>query len=363
MSEANLPVASARPSLRFAGQDAADLAAALMEMRVEERSDGLARCELTFGNWGSRDGGPAYTLFDRDRIEFGKRLEIRHGDESLFAGLVMALAGHYPSGGVGEAEIRLYAEDRLQALRMTRRTRCFTQKSDADVASQIASNHGLSAQTDLPGPTHAVLAQVNQSDLAFLRERARALGGEVWLDGDTLHLATRQSRKSGSSIELVYGANLRSFDIRADLALQRTRLSVSGWDVGQKQAIKEDAAASLLDAEVGSIDGNPGEAGATILRKALGERADTVAHLAPANASEARAIAEAWLRQINRRFLCGYGTADPDARLRPGARVDLKGLGKLFNGEYTVTEVCHRFDTREGARSEFAVERPWIGRA
>ncbi len=363
MSEANLPVASARPNLRLDGQEAASISAALMEMQVEERSDGMARCELAFGNWGSKDGDHAYTLFDRGLVEFGKRLEIRHGGELLFAGLIMALEGHFPEGGVGEAELLVRAEDRLQALRMARRTRCFTQASDADVASRIAGEHGLTAQTQLQGPTHAILAQVNQSDLAFLRDRARALGGEIWLEGDTLHLATRPSRAGGQSIELSYGTNLRSFDVRADLALQRTALTVSGWDKDQKQAIKEQATASVLDQEIGSIEGTKGESGAAVLQRAFGARPDTVAHLNPANADEARTVSEAWLRQLGRRFVCGRGIADPDSRLRPGARVTLKGLGKLFNGDYTVTEVCHRFDTRQGIRSEFAAERPWIGRA
>ena len=35
----------------------------------------------------------------------------------------------------------------------------------------IASDHSLTPEIDASGPTHKVLAQVNQSDLAFLRER------------------------------------------------------------------------------------------------------------------------------------------------------------------------------------------------
>jgi hypothetical protein len=58
----------------------------------------------------------------------------------------------------------------------------------------------------------------------------------------------------------------------------------------------------------------------------------------------------------------GRGSASPNADIKPGAQVDLDGLGPLFNGKYAVSEVCHRFDLREGARTEFTVERPAIGR-
>ena len=357
MPEATLSLSSARPNLLIDGQDAADLAASMFEMSVAERSDGMAHAEISFGAWGIRNGGPDYTLFTRDRLEFGKLLEVRLGDVSVFKGRIMALEGRFPEGGVGESELAVFAEDRLQDLRMTRRTRSFEQMSDADLAQRLASDHGLQAQVDLPGPTHAVLTQVNQSDLAFLRDRARALGGEIWVDGDTLHLAPRPSRHSGSAIDLSYGNTLQGFDVRADLAHQRTSLNVSGWSRANKEAINERADDSVLSSEL-----NGGDGGLSLLQRTLGSRPDTVSHLMPDTADEARSMAQSWLRQIGRRFVCGRGVCQPQASMRAGRHVNLQGLGALFDGEYTVTEVCHRFDAARGLRTEFAVERPAIGR-
>jgi phage protein D len=357
MPDTNIPLHSGRPALAVEGRAAADLAAALSEMRVEERSDGMARCELAFGCWGlAPDGRLGYTLYDRDRLEFGRRIEVRLRDQLVFAGRIFAIAGRFPEAGAGEAELVVHAEDRLQDLRMTRRTRCFSQASDADVARRIASEHGLDARVELSGPTYPVLAQVNQSDLAFLRARARAAGAEIWLAGDALHVAPRASRAGGDSVALAYGSNLRGFEVRADLALQRTKLSVSGWDRRGKRALREDADGAALDAE---LDG--GDGGAALLQRAFGARADTVAHLNPPDAAAARALATSWMTQIGRRFVTGRGLASPDARIKPGARVELSGLGPLFNGKYTVTESCHRFDSA-GTRTEFCVERPAVGR-
>ncbi|WP_085314796.1 phage late control D family protein [Derxia lacustris] len=358
MPDANLPLASARPVVLVDGSSAADLAAALAEMRVEERSDGMARCELAFHGWGlTADGSHGYPLFGRDRLEFGKRIEVKLQNDRIFAGRISAIEGRFPRLGAGEVLVVVYAEDRLQDLRMTRRTRCFAQASDADIARRLASDHGLGAQIDLPGPTHAVVAQVNQSDLAFLRERARAAGGEVWLADDTLHVAPRPARAGGASIALDYGSTLLGFDVRADLALQRTKLDVSGWDVAAKRALRESATDSVL---AGELDG--GDSGPALLQRGFGERADNVAHLAPADAGEARALAESWMRQLGRRFVTGRGIATPDARLRCGARVELGGVGAMFNGKYAVTEVCHRYDNVEGLRTEFAVERAAVGK-
>ena len=357
MPIAPLPLVSARPMLRIDGQDAPDLDAALLEMQVGERSDGLAQAELAFGAWGVVGGGPGYALFDRRRLEFGKALELRIGSERVFSGRILALQGRFPEAGAGQAELVVLAEDALQDLRMTRRSRSFAQQSDADIARQIASDHGLSAQVSVSGPAHAVLAQVNQSDLAFLRERALRIGAELWLDDQGLHLAPRPARSSGAPLALNYGANLLSFDVRADLALQRSSLAVSGWDVAAKRALREQAEASVLSSELGD-----GDSGPALLQSTLGARPDTVAHLQPADAAEARAMAEAYLRQIGRRFVSGQGVAAPAPALRVGTTLRLGGLGPLFDGDYTATAVSHRFDSRRGLRTEFSVERPAIGR-
>jgi len=358
MSEVSIPIASAKPMLSIDGQDAPELDTALFELVVAERSDGLARAEVAFGNWGTVDGSSGYTLFDRRKLEFGKRLEVRIAGTRVFTGRIMALEGLFPKSGAGNAELLVLAEDKLQDLRMTRRTRSFAQMSDGDVARSLASDHGLRAEINLSGPTHVVLTQVNQSDLAFLRDRARALNAEIWVDDDTLHVAQRPSRNSGAAIALSYGTSLQSFTVRADLAGQRTSLSVSGWSPADKQAVHEEASASVLSSELEGGDG-----GISILQQVLGARSDSVSHLMPANADEARGIAEAWLRQLGRRFVCGRGTARPEAQLRVGKHVDLGGVGPMFSGLYTLTEVSHRFDVAQGLRSEFAVERPAIGRS
>lgn len=358
MPEASLPFSSGRPTVVVDGQVASDLAAALVALEVRERVDGLAQAQLAFGNWGTRDGAPGYTLFGRDRLEFGKRLEVKLGDDLLFSGRVMALQARFPKAGAGEAVLVVQADDALQDLRMKRRSRSFEQASLADAAQRIASDHGLTAQVDVDSPTLPLLAQVNQSDLAFLREQARRCEAEVWLADGALHLAARQ-RRGGTTLSLDYGGKLMAFDVRADLALQRTELSVAGWSVADKQAVKETASAEALLGR----EASEGESGAAVLQRQLGRRPDTVAHLQPGSADEARQLAEAWLRQINRRFVVGHGSAQPDARLRCGASVELTGLGPLFNGKYLLAEVTHRFDVAEGLRTEFVAERPWIGRA
>src|SRR6202020_65760 len=98
-------------------------------------------------------------------------------------------------------ELLVLAEDRLQDLRLTRRTRTFENLTDSDLFQSVASQYGMQTNIQVSGPTYRVLAQINQSDLAFLRERARSIDAELWIDGSTLHAETRANRR-GSALEL-----------------------------------------------------------------------------------------------------------------------------------------------------------------
>jgi hypothetical protein len=345
---------AARPTISVAGEERAFLAESLTRLLVAESVDGLFRCEATFGNWGNVEGQAGFLYFDRSLFDFGKAFTIKLGRESLFEGRLTALEAHFPEGR--PPELVVLAEDRFQDLRMTRRTRTFADVSDADVMGSIAGDHGLSPQIDAAGPTHKVLAQVNQSDLAFLRERARSIDAELWMEDRTLH-AQRRTQRSSTPVRMTFGAELREFTALADLARQRSSVQVCGWDVANKQPLVHEATESAISSEVGSD-----ASGVSILSSALGSRKETLAHGVPLASDEAQLRAEAHFKSIARRFVCGRGVAETSTELRVGRYAQLDGLGPLFSGKYYVSEVRHRFDGEQGIRTEFEAERPGIGR-
>ncbi len=239
---------------------------------------------------------------------------------------------------------------------MTRRTRNFNDASDSDVFRQIASDHGLSPRVNVNGPKYRVLAQINQSDLAFVRERARVIDAEVWMDGNTLHAKSRANRQR-SPVTLTRNDELREFSVIADLAHQRTSISVNGWDIAGKSGLQYEAGPSVISSEL-----NGDISGVSILQSTLGPRKEALAHTVPLNSSEAQAVAEAYFKMTARRFVVGRGLAKPNPSLRAGAQVDIQNVGPLFTGKYYLTEVRHLFDATLGLRTEFIAERPGIGR-
>lgn len=363
MPELSIPagIISAEAAFRIDDEPQPRLNAALLSVIVEERSDGLYRCEARFGNWAGSNGSADYVYFDRALLDFGKELAVTMGSDEaeaeLFRGKISALEGQFRPGE--PPQIVVLAEDAAQSLRVTRRTRSFEEVSDADVFQQIASDHGLQAEVDVQGPTHRVIAQLNQSDLAFVRERARRLGAEIWIEAGALRVQGRDGRRQGGDeLILQFNRGLLAFSVIADSANQYSSVVVSGWDVQGKEGISHEATDSLLSNEL-----NGDESGASIVSAAFGERVDRIVRQLALTVDEAQSVAEAAFRAQARRFVVGTGVARGDGRIRVGRAITCQGLGPLFSGDYYVTEARHVFDRGAGGgyTTEFVGERAGIG--
>ena len=347
-------ITSARPVIALDGRDQPKLSDGLTRLAVSEDTEGLYRCEVTFGNWGDVGGRADYLYFDRRTFDFGKGLRVTLHGNTLFDGRITALEAQYQENG--PRCLNVLAEDRFQDLRMTRRTRTFTDVTDADIFMRVANDHGLTSDVDVRGPTHKVLSQTNQSDLAFLRERARASDAEVWMDGSKL-LAKGRAGRATAKRKLTYGADLLEFNVLADLAHQRTSVFANGWDVAGKRGLQYEATDSVIGPEL-----ERDLSGASILAKAFGARKEALAHTVPLTEQEAQAHAESFFKRTARRFVVGRGVCTASAGLRVGGYVELAGLGPLFNGRYYLSEVRHTFDFLRGVRTTFTAERPGLGR-
>jgi phage protein D len=348
----------ARPTLFLDGKENNELRQGMLSLLIAESCEGLFRCEISFGNQGSDGRGVEFLYFDKKTFDFGKRLRVEYKG-TLFEGRITGLEARFPAKS--PPELMVLAEDALQDLRMVRRTRTFIDQSDADVFNAIANEHQMDKNVSLTGGQHKLLAQLNQSDLAFLRERARAIEAELWVsvaNGKAkLNAKSRSDRQAPSSLKLGWRNELTEFNVLADLAGQRTSVVASGWDVSAKSAVQYEARDSDLGGELGSND-----SGASILQAKFGGRKESVAHGVPWTQQEAEARAKAYFKMQARRFVVGRGVARTTGKLRVGSLVDVDGLGPLFNGKYYLAEVRHRFDGARGLRTEFSAERAGLGR-
>ena len=100
--------------------------------------------------------------------------------------------------------------------------------SDGDVVSRIASDAGLQTDIDGADAQHAYLIQDNQTDYAFLAERALLTGLELSVDDETIRF--KKPAAEGTPVELAWDSGLLSFTVRVTAADQVSEVEVRGWD-------------------------------------------------------------------------------------------------------------------------------------
>ncbi|MGZ8204108.1 MAG: phage late control D family protein [Burkholderiales bacterium] len=347
----------ARPTLRLAGQPDERASELLIAMRMEEQEGGMSALELRFSNWASLEGGGAEYAFGAGaNLRLGAAIEVYAGDESepreIFRGTVTALEAEYATGT--PPELTVCAEDPLQRARMGRRSRIHDAKSPADVARDIAGELGLTPVIAGLSTPVGTWAQLNESDLAFLRRLVGRFDGDLQVVGRELHVSPRGAVRRGT-LELELHGQLARARIAVDLADQVTQITARGWNAGDGRAVSGSAAALA--------HGGPGTGrdGAALLRELLDERSEHIGHIAVENDDEARAVAEAAFDLRARRLVKLEGVAEGNPQLRVGTHCVVTGVDRRFENTYYVTRACHRFDVREGYRTEFSAECAYLG--
>lgn len=347
----------ALPTLRFNGQTDARASGLIQGMRMDESEGGMRALELELSNWASTTDGNAELAFDAGgTVRLGVPIEVYSGEvltpREIFRGHVTAME-HQQTRGQPPI-LRLCAEDALLAARMARRSRTFSNQSPADIVRAVAGDLGLTpVVTGLSSPT-ATWAQLDETDLAFLRRLLARFDADVQVVGAELHVSPRADVQR-AQVSLDALADLRSIAICADLAEQVTAVHVRGWDAARGRAVSANVTAAA----------NPGPGqgrdGAGVLRDALGERPDNLGHLAVSGQDEAQALAEATFDRRARRFVRAIGVTEGNPNLRVGVRLRLSGLGTHFDNDYYVVHTRHCFDKQEGYRTEFTAECAYLG--
>ena len=352
-----------RPQIRVGGRVQDALMRDLDLLQLDEDLFGMKRLAVRFIALGPSAGERHQGLnwMDGTVLDFGSEIDVNLGQSeartAMFSGAISALELDFDQGRA--PELHCLAEDRLMALRLARQFRTWENVDETSLVQDIAARHGLAADVAVEGPVWQTVQQWNQSDLAFLRERARRLGAEVWVEDGTLHMATRDQR-DGPTVTLIQGSELLQCRLRADLAHQRGKVVVSGFDDGQQAVIDEEADSATVAAEA-----HGQTHGLNVLERAFTSPAGLASYRVrdvPLRGNEASALARAALLGRARRFVLASGVASGDTRIRVGARLRLERVGPLFEGDgYYVTRVRHQFDLTDGYRTHFDAERAWIG--
>ncbi len=308
---------------------------ALVDVRVEQSVHVPDRFSVRF-----RD--PTFELVDSGTFLIGRAFDVSfsNGDHDavVIRGEITAVA--VDQGAGGRHELAVSGLDRGHRLARGSLWRSFLGMSDSDVATQIARERQLVAEVDSSGLTHDYLLQ-RGTDYAFLSERARAIGFDWWVSGETLYFK-RGARTGAAGPSLTYGEDLLRFRVRASCAEAATEVTVRGWNPDTQEAIvgRSTMAQGGDGVALGTDARLAGEALTGASSLASGAIRGTGVMIVR-DATEADALARAMATSATSEYVVARGEALGNPMLRAGSEVDVAGVGAKLSGRYLLTSVEH----------------------
>ncbi|WP_370424175.1 VgrG-related protein (plasmid) [Streptomyces sp. QH1-20] len=293
------------------------------------------------------------------------------GEHPLFEGEVTdceARASSDGSGshGFGGVLTVIRARDCSHRLRRGYRVASYPKMTAGDIVRKVANEAGVQTGTvDDASSTYDFLTQPAMSDWDFLSHLARENGRDLFFRDGKLHFCQPAPASSApakgtsaqdSPFALQFGANLLKVGSVASLDDQVTGVAVRGWDPERKEPFVATGNpvtarhSTAWTAPSGAVSGPP------LLLAGLPRGTQGEAETLATSMAQEVAAGLPRLRAVVR--------GEPRLRLRSG--VSLTGLGKQFEGQYTVTSVRHEYHPDSGYLTELTVnegaDRTAVGR-
>ncbi|KYG03522.1 hypothetical protein BE21_04610 [Sorangium cellulosum] len=322
----------------------------------------LSAFELVLNNLDDSGEGKPLLKYTEDltRVQYGSVVELWMGYvdgpplEKMIVGEVTALDPQFPSSGASTITVR--GLDRLHRLRNNPKSSSWDGMTDSVIAKEIAVRNHLTIGEIHPTGTKSA-PQNNQDDISFLLARAKRLNFEVFMRDNKFYFV-RSREGEPPTLTLAWGRSLGSFTPSLTWAQEVSSVTVRAWDHGEGKLIECTASRSATGEitskfveEEGSGETAPGEGGES------GEGKEEVITTEEVRTKdEADILARSLLDRSHRVFVTGQAQTVGRPGLRAGTNVTLGGLGKVFDGDYYVTESTHRFDD-SGYQTTFNVRK------
>jgi phage protein D len=330
---------------------AADVSKNITDISVVREPDTLDHFSLTIANpypkmrWTHTSDADLFKEGNAIKIEMGYVDDL----QPMFDGEITSISPSFPESGTPTVRIEGYT--RLHWLQGSPKTRTFQDVTDKQIAEKIAQDLGLTPDAEDTKTRHPYVIQYNQTDLAFLIERARRIRFEVLVQEKTLIFRKAQDNQS-KTYTLEWGKTLKSFNPTMNTLRQVNEVIVRGYDLMTRQEIVGRAGAGDEDTKMGGR-----QTGAQVAAQAFGRRIEEVRVETPiASQQEADQLARAIYNDRALQFVTGNGSSIGLPDLRAGRVIELQGLGPRFSGLYYITQSTHTISSG-GHQTNFSVRR------
>ncbi len=305
---------------------------------------------LAIYNWNDTEHTVVWS--DSTLFDLGNEIEITLGyvdkSEAVMTGNIVSLEPVYQSGS---STLIVRGYDLRYKLLRGKKTRSFTDSTDGKIVDTIAGEASVPVEFTDPNVKLPYVMQHNQTDLAFIQERARRIGYEVYVSKKKLQFQPVQL-KNDAGITLTWGADLLDMYPRLTAVSQPGELTVQGWDITKKEAILAKAAAGD---ELSTMNGKA--SGPSTANKTMGKSTFSVVNQPVFSLAEAEKMAQGQFNKAALAYIEGEGICYGRPDLKAGTVIKIEGLGDRFSGNYYITSVKHSWRNKGSYRTQFTYKR------
>jgi len=245
--------------------------------------------------------------------------------------------------------------DRLYSFFFGRLTRGFTDKTDSEIASSIATEDiKLKADVSDTSTTYPFVGQYDQSNYHFVLSRAKRNNYEISVTDNTFYFRPTKEGQA-ADLTLTYDVDLSEFRARMRILTEGSSVDVRGWDSEKKEVISSLAWHTTANYKMGGS-----KTGAVLSKTAYSDSAVIYSDEEALSVENANDLAQAYYNQSLNSFIEGSGECAGNPQLLAGANIELKGLDDSFSGRYYVTHATHQFSIKDGYTTRFQVRRTGI---
>jgi phage protein D len=323
--------------------------ASVLAVEVSEDIDALGMFTLELDNWDLESQQVSWS--DGDQFELGDVVKVKFGygnqTKVVMVGEITGLELEFSA----EQSPRLVVRGHDVSHRLMRgtKTRSFTKMRESDIVETVASAVGIRVKATSTAEKLDYVLQRNQTDLAFIRDRAARIGYEILVEGTTLEF--RPLKPQGKAVLTLQRKDLLEFSPRLNTLGQVNDVEVRSWNAQQKKPMVKGNAGNNDVVAMGKTVGL-----ATTSRE-FGRTAYAVIDQGAISPQEAQTIAQGQINRMALGYITGDGACQGNPELRMGQVIRIAGVGQRFSGDYYVTATTHRYEVEEGYRTEFSFRR------
>lgn len=296
----------------------------------------LSSAEVTLDDGGLSDTD--FAIGDSETFLIGQELTVMVGDKKadtcVFKGIIEMQSITLSSNS---SALKITAKHPAYKMTLERKLRSFKDMTDKDIIGQICSEYGITLIMESTKIQHERLVQYNCTDWDFINMRAQAIGLLLWTTPEGITVSAPKVNEK-PVFNIINGLNLQDLDMEIDARRAYKKYQSDAWNYTSQET-------DQTDNDGGKSDTPQGNLPTTFLADKNSNNSINMHRL---TTEENTDCLNAWNKMMAMRTdlsrVVGEAKVLGFAPIEPGNIVELKNIGKRFNGNTIVSSIAHRID-------------------